>query len=154
MNLDMQWTNAPNTFNNAYYQRNSYLTSTSAFSSNFNIPNQAVNMFGGLNTPSSTPGVHPSPSSQFKQPMPEDQVCSFRFSPRLSPDLNSWLRYCNKQELLLLSNPRGGNTDDDDDRSHEVLTAPCMTRGALLASGLERSAQYGVLGRVLSIQCV
>lgn len=53
--------------------------------------------------------------------------------------------------MSLLANDNEDNMDTGKDQSHEVLTAPCMTRGALLASGIEQSAQYGVFGRILSI---
>ena len=37
--------------------------------------------------------------------------------------------------------------------THEIKTAPLFTREAFIATGIsEESSQYGVLGRVISIQ--
>lgn len=81
--------------------------------------------------------------------MPDDQVALLS-AHNSSPLADDYV----KQELTLLSGANDADMDVDNEMPHEVLTAPVMTRGALLASGMECSAQYGVLGKVLSIQYV
>ena len=55
------------------------------------------------------------------------------------------------QELQLLDcNP---SDHDCSSRRHELNTAPILTRDAYIASGChEETSQYGVLGRVISVE--
>ncbi|TBU49053.1 hypothetical protein BD309DRAFT_161041 [Dichomitus squalens] len=56
------------------------------------------------------------------------------------------------EELTLLSDDL---TLDEVIEEHEVKTAPLFTRDAFLQAGLaDEHSQYGVLGRIISIQCV
>ena len=63
----------------------------------------------------------------------------------------------NHEEWQLLDDSDYSDEEADDDlvSKHDLSTAPLMTREAFIFTEREGgSTQYGVLGKVLSIQCV
>jgi len=73
--------------------------------------------------------------------------------------LNTGFSQCEGEWQLLEDSDSSGSDDDNDSSevipTHDLLTAPLMTREAFLrVRSDKRMGQYGVIGKVLGIQCV
>ena len=93
----------------------------------------------------------PSPITAFSDELLHRRIkMLLTYVPYMLEKRVGWLT--RRQELTLLSDDL---TFDEVIEEHEMQTAPLFTREAFLQAGLsDEHSQYGVLGRVIAIQCV
>lgn len=101
------------------------------------------------------PKAHIEDKSAFEY----SDVSKVSFVPVLSFVLNTDFSQCEGEWQLLEDSDSLGSGDDNDSSevipTHDILTAPLMTREAYLSVRSDkRMGQYGVIGKVLGIQCV